>query len=96
MIRALAILACLATPASAQLVCADRGTVIARLAEKFGETRQSIGLANSGLIVEMWASAETGTWTFIATRPDGIACRIGSGTGFETISEATAPAGDAL
>jgi hypothetical protein len=77
------------TPAQAQSnQCATREQVVERLGEKYGETRQSIGLgANTG-VVEIFASDETGTWTIIITMPSGLACLVASGQAFETLAEA--------
>ena len=70
--------------------CADRQTVIERLADRFGERVQSMGLGANNGIVEVFASDETGTWTITITMPDGMTCLVASGQAFETIS---APSG---
>ncbi len=67
--------------------CAERTMVIERLTQKYGETRQSMGLAANNGIVEMHASAETGSWTITVTHPNGITCLVAAGTSFETIEE---------
>jgi hypothetical protein len=80
-LRAL-IAACLAlsaASASAQSVCAPREQIVKRLADTYGETRKGYGLQNAQLIVELYASDETGTWTLIATRPDGVSCAMAVG-----------------
>ncbi len=71
--------------------CAAYEIVIAQLADKYGERRQSIGLSGSGQVVEMFASPETGSWTIIVTRPSGISCLIAAGQNFERVDEALAP-----
>jgi hypothetical protein len=63
--------------------CAARATVIERLTEEYGETRQSIGLARNNSIVEVFASLETGTWTITVTDTSGITCLIAIGQAFE-------------
>lgn len=71
-----------ATPvaeAETRTACAERKSVIARLADRYGETLQSIGLQSNSAVVEVYASAATGTWTILMTRPDGISCLIASG-----------------
>ena len=50
-----------------------------RLADKYGETRKGYGLQNAKVIVELYASEETGTWTLIATRSDGMSCAMAVG-----------------
>lgn len=68
--------------------CAPRDVVLDRLASKFGESRQSIGLGPNNQMVEVFASADTGTWTITVTRPTGVTCLIASGQAFETLAEA--------
>ena len=88
-------LACL-TPAVAMAQgnnCANRDMVIDRLSTKYGESRQSIGLAPQGRVVEVFASDETGTWTITVTMPNGVTCLVASGQSFETVDEAVEPAG---
>lgn len=74
--------------------CAPRDTVIERLADAYGETRQAIGLGSRGVLIETFASGETGTWTITATMPDGMTCLVASGQSFETLAEALPPAGN--
>lgn len=68
--------------------CAPREMVIKRLAEKYGESRQSIGMAHGGLVMETFASAETGSWTITVTTPGGMTCFVASGQSFEVLAEA--------
>ena len=63
--------------------CAERATVVDRLADKFGETWQSMGLNPQNGVVEVYASDQTGTWTILITRPDGVSCLIASGEMWE-------------
>ena len=73
--------------------CAPRDTVVARLAEGYGETRQSIGLGANNAVIEVFASAETGTWTITVTSARGVTCLVASGQAFETLAEALPPKG---
>ena len=73
--------------------CADRTLVIERLTTKFGETRQSIGLAANRSVVEVYASDDTGSWTIIVTMPNGKTCLVASGQSFETLAELPEPKG---
>lgn len=66
-------------PIEAQTACADRTQVVSRLEERYGETLQSMGLNQNNTVVEVYASEETGTWTILVTRPDGVACLIAAG-----------------
>lgn len=76
------------------LTCIERATLMTRLAELYGESRQMVGLAGPDGIVEVFASPETGSWTLIVTRPDGIACLLAAGTAFERVDAAPARLGD--
>ncbi len=67
--------------------CAARDTVMAHLADKYGETRRGIGLAGQGAVMEVYAADATGTWTILMTLPNGTSCMIASGQGYETVTE---------
>ena len=77
----------LATQAGFAAQCGPREAVLAQLAEKWGETRRGIGLAANQQVVEIFASAETGSWTITVTLPDGRTCLMASGEGFEALTE---------
>ncbi len=68
--------------------CHAHELVVTRLAERYGETRQSIGLAANNAVVEVFASEETGTWTITVTAPGGPTCLVASGNEFQAIAEA--------
>ncbi len=87
-----------ATTASAQNArnCAPREMVVERLAEKYGESRQSIGLGANNSLVEVYAANETGTWTITVTMANGMTCLVASGQSFETVAEALPAKGEAL
>lgn len=74
--------------------CAPRDAVVERLASKYGETRQSIGLGANNAMVEVFASDETGTWTITVTMPNGVTCLVASGQAFEELAEALPAAGN--
>lgn len=74
--------------------CAPREVVVGRLAGGYGETRQSMGLAARGSVVEVFASDETGTWTITVTNPAGVTCLVASGQSFEALAEALPPEGN--
>ena len=67
--------------------CAPREMVVERLSERYGETRQSIGLGANNQVVEVFASIETGTWTITVTSPAGMTCLVASGQSYETLPE---------
>lgn len=67
--------------------CSDHGVMIRHLAENWGESRQSIGLDAGNAMVELFASADTGTWTLTVTQPGGQTCMVASGHAFEMTNE---------
>lgn len=83
------------TPLAAQTAqnCGPRAVVIERLADHYGETRQSMGLGGNNTVIEVFASHDTGTWTITVTQANGVTCLVASGQGFETISDGRAEAG---
>ncbi|GAB4390864.1 hypothetical protein [Albidovulum sp.] len=81
-----------ATPAATQ--CAARASIVEALRRDWGETRRGIGLAGDNMVVEVFASAATGSWTITATTAGGVTCLIASGQNFEPLSEPAPAAGD--
>lgn len=78
----------LAAPLHAQARnCAERDAVVALLGDRYGESRQSIGLGANNTMVEIYASLETGTWTITVTQPGGPTCLVASGQAFEHLAE---------
>ena len=71
--------------------CAPRDMVLERLETKYGESRQSVGLGANNMVVETFASADTGSWTITVTRPDGMTCLVASGQSYETVAETAQP-----
>ena len=76
------------SPAFAQTSnnCGPREGVVEWLFDRHSETRQSLGIAANGNLVETFASSETGSWTIVVTKTDGIACLLASGQVFENVS----------
>lgn len=68
--------------------CAEHGTVVARLAEHYGESRQSIGLGHDNTLVEVFASMDTGSWTITVTTPGGPTCLVAAGQAFQQLNDA--------
>ncbi len=69
-------------PVMAQDRCFPREVVLIQLADRYHETRQSVGLTGDGKLVEMWA-AETGSWTATVTEANGMTCIVAAGQSFE-------------
>ncbi|MEQ3625863.1 MAG: hypothetical protein ABNH26_08150 [Celeribacter sp.] len=65
--------------------CAAREAVLARLANGYGETRQSVGLGSDQALVETYANDESGSWTITVTLPDGTTCLLAAGQAYEKL-----------
>jgi hypothetical protein len=76
--------------------CAPRSIIVERLADKYGETRRGMGLGNNNSVVEIFASAESGTWTIIVSMTNGISCLVSSGQAYEAVADALPPKGEKL
>ncbi|WP_293576525.1 hypothetical protein [Phaeobacter sp.] len=90
LLSAAAAMTLLAAPTEAQSSsnCAPRDLVVKRLAEKYGESRQSIGIGQRGMVMETFASEESGSWTITVTNPSGMTCLVASGQSYEVLAEA--------
>jgi hypothetical protein len=67
--------------------CADHAVIVERLAQSYGESRQSIGLGSDNSVIEVFASMDTGSWTITTTTPGGPTCLVAAGQAFQQISE---------
>lgn len=85
-----ALLAATAAPAqssSQSRTCAQHSIVVDRLAAAYGESRQSIGIGANNIVVEVFASAITGSWTITMTAAGGLTCLVASGQAYERLTE---------
>lgn len=73
--------------AFSQTQCDARDRILAFLADRYGETRQAIGLAGEQAVMELFAATDSGTWTITITLPDGQTCLVASGAGYEAVTE---------
>jgi hypothetical protein len=64
--------------AAEQQVCGPRALLVSKLNAEFKERPQAAGLAHTGKVIEIFASA-AGTWTAIVTTPQGISCLVAAG-----------------
>lgn len=77
-------LVALMSPAVAQS-CAGRDAVIGKLQEKYAEQLTAGGLQpmhRGQSMIELWASAETGTFTVLLTDANGVSCIVAAGTDY--------------
>jgi hypothetical protein len=67
-------------PAHAQQpLCGERASLVTQLERKYGEARRAVGLQGGSVMLEVFASNDTGTWTILLTRPDGVTCAMAAG-----------------
>lgn len=64
--------------------CAERTQVIEHLRNLFGERPIGRGLADEGVVFEIYAST-AGTWTLFITTPQGKSCFVASGEAWEPV-----------
>jgi hypothetical protein len=86
LLLALPLMAALSAPAGAAAQCGARDAIVAILAERYGETRQAVGLAQN-TVMEVYASAETGSWTIAVTDTAGKMCLVAAGQQYEAVAE---------
>jgi hypothetical protein len=85
------------TAATAQAsTCAMRQHVVDRLQSQYSEQLTAGGLQgaqNTEAVIEVWASPETGTFTVMQTRANGISCIVAAGTDWFSQSPQTVAKG---
>jgi hypothetical protein len=64
--------------------CGKRTDVVRMLHDNFGEGPIGQGLADSGAVAEVFLSAK-GTWTIVATTPNGVSCMVGTGQSWQPV-----------
>lgn len=65
--------------------CAERGQVIKKLQESYGEELAFGGLQKTRggqAVMEVWTSKQTGSYTVLITHANGISCIVSVGTDF--------------
>ena len=77
----------IASPASAQTVCAERNEIVSRLENGYHEMASAIGVSGNGGVIELYTSSK-GSWTLILTQPDGVSCLIAAGESWESVTAA--------
>lgn len=74
--------------------CGPREGVVARLAERYGETLQSRGVTNGGqAVMEIFANLDTGTFTVAMSSAQGVSCLVAAGEGFQHMDAKLEPSG---
>ncbi len=73
-------------PAAARMrtACLPHETAVSKLEQGYGEHRVGLGIAPTGNAIYELYVAETGTWTILVTRPNGLSCIAASGDSWMT------------
>lgn len=79
----LALSSCQVEAQTAQATCFPHNQIVTVLQEQYGEQQTILGLTEGGLVMEIFSSPETGTWSALITHPDGTTCLASSGNNFE-------------
>ncbi len=72
-------LSAFAAPALAQSQCNEHGTVLGQFKTSYEEVPIAAGLTQDGRLLEVLSSGDTGTWTILLSKPDGVTCVIMAG-----------------
>ncbi|QRM30360.1 hypothetical protein [Microvirga sp. VF16] len=72
--------------AHAQVVCATREKLVELLSDQYKESPVGIGLAQSGQVLEVFASS-AGSWSMVMTATDGKTCIIAAGDNWEMVTK---------
>jgi hypothetical protein len=75
-------LGALASEATAAMPCSTHAELVKLLGGKYGESLSNYGVAGQRNLVEVYVS-EAGSFTILATKPDGISCIIATGQNWE-------------
>lgn len=77
----------LAPPAHAQsaLTCQLREKLVRTLENRYNESLDSMGLQGPQLLLEIWSAEDTGSFTVLLTKPNGISCIVASGNNWQKI-----------
>ena len=68
-----------------RLLCHDYTEVARQLAARYEEAPVSLGLQANGDLLQVFASAKSGTWTIVSTSPSGRACVLAAGQKWESL-----------
>ncbi len=78
-----AIVFALQAHAAERQICGPHKDLVAQLAARFGEQPVVIGVSDNGHLIEILAQRASGTFTVVATTPQGIACIVIAGEAWE-------------
>ena len=68
-----------------QVPCHEYREVKRQLGDRYEEAPVSIGAQSNGNVLQVFASNKSGTWTIVSTAPNGTACILAAGKGWEAM-----------
>ena len=83
---ALGLIALLSGPATAApepRACAPYALVSEQLEQKFNEVPTAFGLVEDKSVMQLYSSADSGTWTIVMTSRQGVSCIVAAGHSLE-------------
>jgi hypothetical protein len=69
--------------------CAERRTIVEMLNSQYDETARAIGVISEEVVLEVFVSKESGTWTVLVTDPQGLSCVLAAGQAWQETPQAT-------
>jgi len=63
----------------ARMPCHDYQTIVETLGKRYGEAPVSLGLQTNGHVLQVFTSAESGSWTILSVAPSGLGCIVAAG-----------------
>jgi hypothetical protein len=67
------------------IACFPYQDVARQLAGSYAEAPASLGIQSNGNLLQVFTSADTGSWTILSTTPDGLACVLAAGERWESL-----------
>lgn len=65
--------------------CFRRDAVVEHLRESFGERLVALGLASTGVLIEVFSAPDGTSWTIVVTHPNGISCPVADGERWQAV-----------
>ena len=65
-------------------MCGDRTEVLSALAQRYSEAPNSMGVSNTGHVIEVLVSAN-GSWSILLTAPNGRSCLVAAGDSWQQL-----------
>ena len=67
--------------------CTTHEVLVEKLGTDYEETVIARGLANSGVMVEVFSDSDGSTWTIIITQPSGASCIVAAGEAWTEVEK---------